>query len=103
MHRVILGLADGDPTQVDHRNHDGLDNRRSNLRTATPPQNNGNQLKRKGTTSKYKGVSRYKGRRWRAAIQRRHLGIFGSEEAAATAYNVAASEVFGEYAHLNVV
>ena len=37
MHRLILNAAEG--IEVDHRNHDGLDNRRSNLREATRQQN----------------------------------------------------------------
>jgi hypothetical protein len=55
MHRVILGLADDDPRQPDHINHDTLDNRRDNFRVATRAQNSANARKRDRVTSRYKG------------------------------------------------
>ena len=42
MHREILGLSLGDGMETDHRNGDGLDNRRDNLRVATHAQNQAN-------------------------------------------------------------
>ena len=42
--------------QVDHVNGDKLDNRRKNLRIATPSQNRVNSVKPKNNTSGYKGV-----------------------------------------------
>ena len=100
MHRQILGCqAD---QQIDHRNHNTLDNRRSNLRLATPSQNAINRRKAKG----YKGVSRVRDK-WRATIgsvrkkERRHLGYFPSAERAAKAYDAAAIEMYGEFALLN--
>src|SRR5688572_24444050 len=55
MHRVINNTPDGMLT--DHVNHDTLDNRRENLRTATHAYNNHNSRKRvDGVTSSYKGV-----------------------------------------------
>ncbi len=47
------------PQAIDHKNRDGLDNRRENLRFATAQQNACNLTKRQGTTSKYKGVYWY--------------------------------------------
>jgi hypothetical protein len=47
MHRLIQGVTDSE-TQVDHRNHDGLDNQRANLRTTSRA---GNQQNRLGAAS----------------------------------------------------
>ena len=104
MHRLIMGCPD---RQVDHRNGDGLDNRRENLRLATNAQNSANQRPR-GGSSRFKGVALCKQTgRWEANIRvnyrQRKLGRFDTEEQAAAAYDAAAAEAFGEYAHLNLV
>lgn len=103
MHRLILSAPRG--VQVDHRDRDGLNNRRSNLRLCTQSQNNANQAKTRGT-SRFKGVCWDKHScKWQAAIQinhdRRYIGLFTSQEAAARAYDAAALELFGEFARLN--
>jgi hypothetical protein len=102
MHRVILGP--GGP-HVDHINGDGLDNRRSNLRHATPSQNGANSGPRRGT-SRFKGVGFDRARgKWKAAIKinrvHNNLGRFDNEEDAARAYDAAAVVAWGEYAYLN--
>lgn len=102
MHQMITGYP-----MTDHKNHDGLDNRRSNLRTATKAQNAGNSRPAQGNSSRYKGVHWNSGRRgWRAAIvhqgKDRYLGTFDTEEDAALAYDTAARELFGEYAAPNL-
>lgn len=103
----VMGLVATETEMVDHINGDSLDNRRSNLRVATATQNQGNRRKQRGkATSSYKGVSFVKARgKWLACIGRRgvvkNLGRYSTEEAAARAYDVAALEYFGEYAHLN--
>ncbi len=91
---------------VDHRNGNGLDNRRANLRPATSSQNSANQKLRSNNTSGYRGVQwNKKARKWRAQIvlhgKRRILGDFTSKEDAARAYDAAAVELFGEYARPN--
>lgn len=105
MHRVILGFPKGMP--IDHINHDGLDNRRSNLRVATAQENTRNARKHYTKNSQYKGVIRRTTKSWLARIvvdgKRIHLGAFPTEKEAARAYNRAASELFGEFAFLNDV
>lgn len=107
MHREVTGARKGQA--VDHRNHNGLDNRRENLRVCDTRQNAGNMRKLRKATSQYKGVwfdfSRGK---WEAMIRgpggsgpRRFLGRFATEAEAAAAYDKAALEVFGEFALLN--
>ncbi len=102
MHRFLMNAPNG---WVDHRNHDGLDNRRANLRIATPSQNIANSRKHGTTTSsRYKGVSLFKRTgQWTAQIgkPKRHLGYFATEESAALAYDRAAIEVWGEFANPN--
>ena len=43
MHRRIMGLEYGDKRQVDHKNHDTLDNRNQNLQVVTCRKNNENR------------------------------------------------------------
>jgi hypothetical protein len=107
MHRQILGTGPGE--QTDHKNGDGLDNRRENLRFCTSAENlrNSRKYRRKGgATSRYKGVSWHRrGGKWQACVQvggkGRHLGHFADERAAALAYDRAAVEHFGEFARPN--
>jgi len=101
MHKLITGWP-----LVDHVNRNGLDNRRSNLRSATSSQNSMNRGLRSDNTSGYKGVSWHaSSTAWRAVIWkdglRRHLGPFSNPEAAARAYDSAAVELFGDFARLN--
>lgn len=108
MHRVILGVLKSPEVLIDHRNHDGLDNRRHNLRVCSVPQNSANMRKRTGMTSKFKGVCWHKQHeQWAAAIyrggKRCHLGYFDDEVDAARAYNNAAVAMSGEFARLNPV
>lgn len=107
MHRAILGITDP-KVKVDHRDTDGLNNQRRNLRASTQQQNTCNQ--RKCTTrpmsSKFKGVTLFKGL-WQARIgangTRFFLGYHSSEEAAAVAYNRAAQRLHKSFARLNEV
>jgi hypothetical protein len=104
MHRLILGHEAGQ-LDIDHRNGDGLDNRRENLRVATRSQNSANGRKQKGTSSKYKGVCVTKQGYIKAYVmhlyRRIHLGYFPTEEDAARAYDEAARKYFGEFARVN--
>jgi len=106
MHQVIMGTAEG--KVIDHINHNGLDNRKANLRFATTQQNTWNKRKQKGNySSQYKGVHWVKSEnKWRAVITCNskviYIGRFDDEKAAARAYDDKAKELFGEYAALNL-
>jgi len=105
MHRVIMDAPSG--MEVDHINHDGLDNRKSiNLRLCDKHGNQRNQRIRKGTTSKYKGVHWQKeGRLWVAQAKRDgkqyYLGCSKNEIVAAKKYDTFVKDHYGEYAYLN--
>ena len=104
MHRLIMDEPKG--LIVDHRDHNGLNNRRSNLRLCTNAQNQYNRLPLKGGTSRHKGVCWCKSHnKFNAYIYQRskryHLGWFVNEDDAARAYDKKARELFGEYAYLN--
>jgi len=106
MHRQILGLAYKDSNYIDHRNHNGLDNQRINLRVCTQSQNCYNKRHQESKTSSFQGVSWCNKRlQWRACITYKNkqtfLGYFDFEENAAEAYNKAAKKCFGEFACLN--
>lgn len=90
---------------VDHVNGDGLDNRRANLRPATPSQNAGNIGVPRDNTSGLKGVGRYRNGRFRAYLtadgRQLHLGYFDTAEQAGRAYDAAALARWGEFARPN--
>lgn len=104
MHRLLTGSVG----IVDHRNGNGLDNRRDNLRVATNSQNMANQRKTRGS-SQYKGVCLNKRNgKWKAQIQKDGNNVFigdafPTELEAAMAYNATAHRLFGEFAALNVI
>jgi hypothetical protein len=100
MHRLILGARDEDI--VDHKNLNGLDNRRENLRIATSQQNAFNHPIRRTNTSGYKGVYLNKSRgKWVAQItlnyKTKNLGYFSTREDAAKVRNEAARIAHGEF------
>jgi hypothetical protein len=105
MHRQIMAPQKG--FCIDHRNHIGIDNRRTNLRQATAAQNNYNRRKIPGQgASIYKGVMFQKDHnKFYASIKinrkKIFLGYFDSEIDAAKAYDKAAKFYFGKFASLN--
>lgn len=104
MHRWLLGARESDV--IDHQNHNGLDNRRSNLRFCTSLQNCVNRQKQAGAASRFKGVTWHRQTaKWvaRITVNKRlcALGYFGKETDAAHAYDAAARQHFGEFAALN--
>lgn len=100
MHNYLLG-AKG----VDHKDGDGLNNTRLNLRVATPTQNARNRRVKPSATSRYKGVYLFRPGVFRAMIGRDSkqvsVGFFPNEVDAAKAYDEAAKEFHGEFACLN--
>lgn len=106
MHRLVLNAQKGQ--FLDHKNPNGLDNRKSNLRFATSGQNNQNSRKAKGQSSQYKGVCwRKRNQKWRAQITLYgkciHLGYYYNEIVAAWVYDQMAIKLFGEFARVNVL
>lgn len=104
MHHVIFNSVD--LSSWDHKNHDTLDNRRSNLRPCTHSQSGANRRKMKNNTSGYKGVHWNTGhKKWVARIEFKGgkicLGDYSSKIEAAKAYDEAAIRYFGEFANLN--
>ena len=104
LHRVVMRVTN--PSQhVDHINGNGLDCRKENLRIATISQNARNTRKRGTFTSRFKGVSRFRGIRWQAQIRLQnkntHLGVYTDEVEAARVYDAAARANYGEFARLN--
>lgn len=106
MHRLIMKTSS--ELIVDHKDHNGLNNQKYNLRNCNYSQNAAN------TDTKYFGKSVYKGVylhtqniNWVAQIRakgkRLHIGSFSCEKEAALAYNIAAVKYFGEFAKLNLV
>lgn len=105
LHRFVMNAKPEDP-QVDHRDRDKTNCKKSNLRFVTPQQNTfnsgGHKLKISGLP---KGV--YKcGRKYQAIIKHNkiqiYLGVFSFVEDAEAAYKAKAEELQGEYAaHLS--
>lgn len=104
MHALIVPCPPG--MVRDHRNGDGLDNRRENIRICTQSQNQQNRAHVINNTSGFKGVTWHRQMgKWQAAIKHKnksyHLGLFDLATDAARAYDRKARELFGEFARTN--
>lgn len=101
LHRLIAGINGLD---VDHRDGDGLNNRRLNLRPANESQNGANRGISKNNSSGFKGVSIRKSS-FLVHIQvlgkKMHVGCYRTPREAALAYDIAATKHFGEFARTN--
>lgn len=77
LHRVIMGLTPGDGREVDHRNGDGLDCRRANLRIVTHAENGQNRVRVHGL-SRYRGVTWHvKRQAWSVRVGIDYRRVFG--------------------------
>jgi hypothetical protein len=97
-----------DKPNVDHIDGVRTNNCVSNLRWASTRENNRNQRKREGKSSRFKGVSWItRDVIWQSGIKHNgksmNLGRFNHEKDAARAYNEKALELFGEFACLNEI
>lgn len=104
LHRFIMNVTE--TQEVDHRDKNGLNCQRYNLRIASRIQNaRYREVPQTEEGSGYRGVVKH-GQRWRARIQvapgeRMALGLFDTPEEAAKVYDEAAKLYHGEFAVLN--
>lgn len=92
--------------KLDHRDGDGLNNRRENIRPCTQSQNMANVGRTAANKSGFKGVHRHnKSNRWRVQISVNNkildVGYFADKTEAAKAYDAAAIKHFGQFAKTN--
>lgn len=104
LHRLIMNVPDN--IKIDHRDGNGMNCTRYNLRIATNSQNAMNRGKSRSNKSGFKGVSFHKRRNeYEAGIFkdgiRYFLGWHDNPEDAAHAYDLAAKVLFGEFAYVN--
>lgn len=113
MHRLVWEWTNGQiPSglEIDHINHNTLDNRKQNLRLVNRGQNNANMRLKSTSTTGFKGVylAKKSGRKpywayiWKDG-KRYGLGMYATAEEAARAYNEKALELYGDNAYLNRV
>ena len=101
MHVFITGFRG-----VDHKDRNGLNNSRKNLRAATNSQNLCNRGIQSNNKSGFKGVSFHtRVGSWRAVITVKqkhiHLGYFSTPKRAGSAYDSAARKYFGSFSLTN--
>lgn len=106
MHREVMKVTKGQ--FIDHKNGNGLDNQKSNLRLCSNQENSRNQRLKVSNTSGYKGVSWSKQlNNWAVQIRingkKVHGGYFLDKEEAAKKYNELAKQYHGEFANLNII
>jgi hypothetical protein len=91
---------------VDHKDHDGLNNQKDNLRVCTKDENKRNIRSQKGSTSKYLGVSYDKEKaKWKTQVTIGGVKIFNkrfdTEIEAAEAYDKVCKDNNSEFSNLN--
>lgn len=108
MHRMIMLFPSG---EIDHINGDSLDNRKENMRVGSHLQNLMNRPKSHSNRTGYKGVIKKNDKWGKSSYMARigvdlksiNLGYYKTAIEAAIAYNKAAQEIYGEFAHLNQI
>lgn len=105
MHRQIMGVTDP-KVFIDHIDHNGLNNQKSNLRICTAAQNSANKMAHKNSKSKYQGVTwDNRSQRWVVRIRIGGVCLYRKyikdEIEAAKLYDEAAKIHHGEFANLN--
>lgn len=103
MHRFILRESNS-LVITDHKDENGLNNQKYNLRPCTASKNKMNRGKQANNTSGFKGVSWHKRmKKWKAEIEAKgkifFLGLFLTPEEAYKAYCEAAQKHHKEFAH----
>lgn len=106
MHRVVMRAAPGQ--RIDHRDQDGLNNQRANLREASHAENLRNRGLQANNTTGFTGVQFHRqSGLWHARIKvaGRNISLryHKTAEDAARAYNAAAILHHGEFACLNII
>lgn len=102
LHHLILGYPP-EGMGIDHKDMEGLNNRRNNLRFCTNGQNKANRTAGKNNTSGYKGVAWDKrSGKWQVQVGNSfYVGTYANIIEAAIAYDTKAVEVYGEFARTN--
>lgn len=107
VHRMVIGVHEAPPcVMVDHKDHNGFNCQKSNLRICNMQQNAANSGARITSKSGMKGVCWEKrSGKWRSTItyngKQIHIGLFDDIITAARAYDKRARFLFGEFAFLN--
>lgn len=95
LHREILGMGSDDLRMLDHKNRNGLDNRKANLRIATHAQNMFNIVPKPRPNGLPRGVSA-SGNRYSVTVAHKHMGMRDTVEEAAELFAQLTREKYGE-------
>jgi hypothetical protein len=107
MHRVILNLNINDKATTDHRDRNGLNNQRHNLRVVSNSLNSYNRKIQSNNTSGYRGVYWHKQQKqWVVYYTQNNKklkfgGLYSTPKLAAYAYDKIIKKVRGKEAILN--